>query len=904
MTKTKSKPNWLRFGGSKTDERLRDDTFADQRKSARQTHIHKSRLQADPCLTRVSLRPTNRNYHQLLPIIAEKVHQEKVHQEKLKAIKARINFEEASQYSESGTPSRRMSLKERLRSRHVCSMSGSPEPRRGHSESPRKRDPEIKTVFKRLEKESIPRKLPLAKKCIKDPVEIHNIKQRDGESTEEFLRRGEVVASNREQEKSFPSWKQQEARHKQNFEKGGFRNQQRPEQKGKLRKCLKQKIVTFNQRIKAKQWKRPDESGKKGEDLRKGKIAGNTDGEEDGTEGTMISEAEMRGHFVHRMYVDGGSSLEILYEHFFNKFRLEVRSQMVPATTPLVGFSGEIIWPLNQISLLAKIGDEEHSTSAWMNFMVVRSPSPYNGIIGRSGVRRIQVVPSTAHGMLNFSVIGRTVTLRSSRIIQLECTMVSGPEVPQPIINQVTKENIQKPADMTRVPHHIAEHNLNIREGCLPVRQKKGQAPERNKAIYEEVKKLVDAETVLSFPSPKCLKDVQRLNGKLASLNRFLSKSAKKSLPFFKTLKKCTKKEELVIYLAAAKEAVSAVLMTESDEKQMLIYFVIRALQGPEINYTPKEKLILALILADFILEHLEDDLPDTPMKDKEEFSDPWILFINGSSCIDGPEAGLIITNSERMKFTYALRFMFHATNNEAECEALIDGLRIAEQMGVKNLQANVDSKLVANQMREQKRRCAEQDGIHQLRPPNREEILLEEKRKVRIIRRKAGRYAVTNIILYKRSFLGPWLRCVGPLQANYVLREIHEGSCSMHAGPRSVVAKALRSGYYWPTMHADARKLIRECNSCQEAKSKAMMEKYYNVRVHNTSFKPGDLVYQSNEASHAKEGDKLGPMWEEPYEVTEALGKGAYKLRDCNRSILPRTWNVFNLKKCYMYEM
>ncbi|GKF50958.1 hypothetical protein Tco_0147425, partial [Tanacetum coccineum] len=47
---------------------------------------------------------------------------------------------------------------------------------------------------------------------------------------------------------------------------------------------------------------------------------------------------------------------------------------------------------------------------------------------------------------------------------------------------------------MTRVPRHIAEHMLNIREGCLPVRQKKkGQAPERNKAIYESVEKLVDA---------------------------------------------------------------------------------------------------------------------------------------------------------------------------------------------------------------------------------------------------------------------------------------------------------------------------------------------------------------------------------------------------------------------------
>ncbi|GJV01428.1 reverse transcriptase domain-containing protein [Tanacetum coccineum] len=66
------------------------------------------------------------------------------------------------------------------------------------------------------------------------------------------------------------------------------------------------------------------------------------------------------------------------------------------------------------------------------------------------------------------------------------------------------------------------------------------------------------------------------------------------------------------------------------------------------------------------------------------------------------------------------------------------------------------------------------------------------------------------------RTFLGPWLRCVGPLQVNYVLREIHEGSCSMHSGPRSVVSKVIQTGYYWPTMHMDARNLIRECNDCQ----------------------------------------------------------------------------------------
>ncbi|GJT99054.1 reverse transcriptase domain-containing protein [Tanacetum coccineum] len=80
------------------------------------------------------------------------------------------------------------------------------------------------------------------------------------------------------------------------------------------------------------------------------------------------------------------------------------------------------------------------------------------------------------------------------------------------------------------------------------------------------------------------------------------------------------------------------------------------------------------------------------------EPSGPWNVFTEGSSCVDGSGGGLILTNPKGAEFTYALRFRFDTTNNEAEYEALITGLRIAKQMGVKNLQANVDSRLVANQ--------------------------------------------------------------------------------------------------------------------------------------------------------------------------------------------------------------
>ncbi|GJX03138.1 reverse transcriptase domain-containing protein [Tanacetum coccineum] len=96
------------------------------------------------------------------------------------------------------------------------------------------------------------------------------------------------------------------------------------------------------------------------------------------------------------------------------------------------------------------------------------------------------------------------------------------------------------------------------------------------------------------------------------------------------------------------------------------------------------------------------------------------------------------------------------------------------------------------------------------------EETLPANVKKARAVRQNSQRFAVLNGTLYKKSFLRPWLRCVGPLQANYVLREIHEGSYSMHASIRSVVAKALRISYYWPTMHKDARTLIRACQDCQ----------------------------------------------------------------------------------------
>ncbi|GJV82339.1 reverse transcriptase domain-containing protein [Tanacetum coccineum] len=281
-------------------------------------------------------------------------------------------------------------------------------------------------------------------------------------------------------------------------------------------------------------------------------------------------------------------------------------------------------------------------------------------------------------------------------------------------------------------------------------------------------------------------------------------------------------------------------------------------LEGYDIQYRPRTA-IKGQILADFIVERPEEESPDELMAEPEEPPEPWTLFTDGSSCVDGSGAGLILTNLEGAEFSNATRFRFEATNNEAEYEALIAGLRIAEQMGRKEIAKHtLTQKLVSIQVNApyialKSRQCrrpskiristsfahlskqvlveelkeksinekeildvVEEEGNTWMTPICEylaKEILPEDKKKARAVRHKAARYTMINGTLYKKSFLGPWLRCVRPLQANYVLREIHEGSCNMHSGPRSVVAKVIRTGYYWPTMHMDARNLIRKCN-------------------------------------------------------------------------------------------
>ncbi|GJY51287.1 reverse transcriptase domain-containing protein [Tanacetum coccineum] len=313
------------------------------------------------------------------------------------------------------------------------------------------------------------------------------------------------------------------------------------------------------------------------------------------------------------------------------------------------------------------------------------------------------------------------------------------------------------------------------------------------------------------------------------------------------------------------------------------------------------------------------------------------------------------------MKFTYALRFRFDATNNEAEYEALIDGLRIAKQMGVKNLQANVDSRLVANQVngtyvanevdmiyylekvkaltggfkaftikqipKSENKKADALSKIASTSFAHLKETLPANMKKARAIRRKSWRFVVINEILYNKSFLGPWLRFGLPREI------VSDNGKQFRDDPfKDWCEKLCINQHFASVKHPQTNVLVERANRSLGEGIKARLEARSNNWMEELPYAviPAEIgmptirttevdLVQNNEALEInldlleeirEEGAireakrKLCSKWEGPYEVTEALGKGAYKLRDRDGKQLLRTWNINNLKKCYVHKM
>ena len=93
---------------------------------------------------------------------------------------------------------------------------------------------------------------------------------------------------------------------------------------------------------------------------------------------------------------------------------------------------------------------------------------------------------------------------------------------------------------------------------------------------------------------------------------------------------------------------------------------------------------------------------------------------------------------------------------------------------------------------------------------------LPDGKNAARKLKVQASRFVLIRDVLYKRGFSRPYLRCLSHDEANYAMREVHEGICGNHSRARSLEHKLIRAGYYWPTMLKDTQAYVKACDKCQ----------------------------------------------------------------------------------------
>ncbi|CAJ2655614.1 unnamed protein product [Trifolium pratense] len=418
----------------------------------------------------------------------------------------------------------------------------------------------------------------------------------------------------------------------------------------------------------------------------------------------------------------------------------------------------------------------------------------------------------------------------------------------------------------------------------------------------------------------------------------------KKALSEPPVLSRPSDEEVLYLYLSVASEAVSAALIRETNEGQKPVYFTSKALQGPELRYQQIEKIALALVYAarrlrHYFLAHTIVVRTDQPIKsllgrpdmagrmlkwslELSEFdiryesrkalkaqvladfvaemtsssptvdgADKWTIFVDGASSATGAGAGIILENENGLLIEVSLALSFPTSNNQAEYEAFLAGLRLAEDVQAKEIKIYTDSQLVASQVlgeyqtkndnlseylvlvkekitkfnsveilhvpREHnkradilsklastKRKGGNKSVIQEILPrPSIEKpckgvdinvigdkdcwmtpvynflehgTLPDDQKQAAVVRRRACSYVILDGKLYRRGFSIPLLKCVDEDTADYVLREVHEGINAQHLGGRSLARKALRAGYYWPTMQQDAKDQVKKCDKCQ----------------------------------------------------------------------------------------
>ncbi|XP_074352324.1 uncharacterized protein LOC141691485 [Apium graveolens] len=376
--------------------------------------------------------------------------------------------------------------------------------------------------------------------------------------------------------------------------------------------------------------------------------------------------------------------------------------------------------------------------------------------------------------------------------------------------------------------------------------------------------------------------------------------------------------ENLILYLAVSEYSISAVLVREEDGQQSPVYYVSKRLHDAETRYTNMEKLVYALILASrklrpYFQAHRVEVRTAYPLRQ--------VLHKPESS-----GAGIVLVSPEGHHLMSAIHFKFYATNNDAEYEALINGLKIALEMGVRNLIARSDSELVVNQVNggfqargprtELYLRCTHRligmfkkvrlecfsweknnnaDALAKM-GSQQEAVLLgsipleiqegtlpEDKFMARQLRYQAARYVIYDEVLYKRGFNQPLLRFGIPYKLVSDNRKQFDSKELRQLCEELKIKKEFAAVYHPQTMvpvEVGSGSLRRDCYRKEDAE--------INQRLHL------DLLEETRENSQLR----LAAYQQRAARYYNK--KGTYHLEDMDGKLVPRAWNAEHLRKYY----
>nr|GEW01915.1 hypothetical protein [Tanacetum cinerariifolium] len=386
---------------------------------------------------------------------------------------------------------------------------------------------------------------------------------------------------------------------------------------------------------------------------------------------------------VRQVYMDSEGSCEIIYEHCFEKLNSTIKATKVDLKNPLVGFSREHSWSIGEVLLEITIKDAPLLRTETFNFVIVRSDSSHNMLLGRMAMQRMGIVVSMIHRAIKFH------TKKESELYFWQTKLMKEQRGPERYLPQ-TRKGSSVVSTLRKNYHKLQvsrpnEHKLNEYSHVKPIKQnKRGLGPDRNMAAFKETEERTKVRILWKVKHQTWV-----ANPVMRSVKCFLD----------------------------AYKRYHQIQMAEEDERQNnLLRRRMSLLLQEDVVWSQKCKGNIPKVSgqADFLVEiPFEDNEKKEKPKEVPYSNSKWRLYTNGASNSDGSGAGIMLIDPEGKEYTYSLRFEFETMNNEPEYEALLVGLRIAQEIEISKVAIFIDSQLLEP---EQDSRCAKQTGINDLR--------------------------------------------------------------------------------------------------------------------------------------------------------------------------------------------